>query len=96
MDIKAKIEEVLARIKDDKDFAAKFSNDPIKAIETVIGVDLPDDQIKALLKASMQKYLWTRQVTYLVHSKKYFNNRLSSVVALTVRNVTVNSIGIYC
>ena len=49
MDIKAKIEEVVARIKEDKDFSAKFSNDPIKAVETVIGVDLPDDQIKLLL-----------------------------------------------
>ena len=28
MDIKAKIEEGVARIKEDKDFAAKFSNDP--------------------------------------------------------------------
>ena len=50
MDIKAKIEEVVARIKEDKDFAAKFSNDPIKAVETVIGVDLPDAQIKLLLE----------------------------------------------
>ena len=50
MDIKAKIEEVVARIKEDKDFSAKFSNDPIKAVETVIGVDLPDDQIKLLLE----------------------------------------------
>ena len=29
MDIKAKVEEVVARIKEDKDFAAKFSKDPI-------------------------------------------------------------------
>ena len=50
MDIKAKIEEGVARIKEDKDFAAKFSNDPITAVETIIGVDLPDDQIKLLLE----------------------------------------------
>lgn len=50
MDIKAKIEEVVARIKEDKDFAAKFSKNPIAAVETIIGVDLPDDQIKLLLE----------------------------------------------
>ena len=48
MDIKAKIEEVVARIKEDKDFAAKFSNEPIAAVETIIGVDLPDESNQAI------------------------------------------------
>ena len=54
MDIKAKIEEVVARIKDDKDFSAKFSKDPIAAVETIIGVNLPDDQIKLLIEGINQ------------------------------------------
>ncbi|MHB1152188.1 MAG: hypothetical protein ACYCWE_15775 [Eubacteriales bacterium] len=49
MDIKAKIEELVEKVKSDKDFAAKFTKDPIKAVESVLGVDLPDDKIKALV-----------------------------------------------
>ena len=41
MDIKAKIEELVNKVKNDKDFAAKFKADPVKAVEGVIGVDLP-------------------------------------------------------
>lgn len=49
MDIKAKIDEVVAKVKSDKGFAQKFSSDPIKAIESIIGIDLPDDMIKPLI-----------------------------------------------
>lgn len=48
-DIKAKIDEVVNKVKSDKDFAAKFQKEPIKAIEEVLGVDLPDDQIKSVI-----------------------------------------------
>ena len=43
MDIKAKVEEILAKVKGDDGFIAKFKEDPIKAIEAIIGKDLPDD-----------------------------------------------------
>ena len=49
MDIKAKIDEIVDKVKNDKNFASKFSSDPIKAVESVIGMDLPDDQIKAVI-----------------------------------------------
>ena len=49
MDIKAKIEEIVNKIKNDKNFAAEFSTDPVKAVEKVLGVDLPDDQINKLI-----------------------------------------------
>ena len=49
MDIKAKIDEIVAKIKSDKTFSAKFADNPIKAVESVLGVDLPDDKIKALV-----------------------------------------------
>ncbi len=48
-DIKAKIDEVVNKVKNDKDFAAKFQKEPIKAVEDVLGVDLPDDQIKSVV-----------------------------------------------
>ncbi len=55
MDIKAKIEEVIGKIQNDKDFAAKFQQDPVKAVEGVVGVDLPDDQVNAVIDAVKAK-----------------------------------------
>lgn len=49
MDIKAKVEEILAKVKGDDGFLAKFKEDPIKAIEGIIGKDLPDEQLKAIV-----------------------------------------------
>lgn len=46
MDIKAKIDEVVNKVKSDGNFAEKFKNEPVKAVEDVIGVDLPDDVVK--------------------------------------------------
>ena len=55
MDIKKKIEEIADKVKNDKDFAAKFTKDPVKALEGVLGVDLPDDQINSLIEGVKAK-----------------------------------------
>ncbi len=55
MDIKAKIEEIVNKVKNDKDFAAKFTSDPVKAVEGVLGIDLPDDQINAVIEGVKSK-----------------------------------------
>ncbi len=49
MDIKAKIEEIVEKVKNDKNFEAEFKADPVKAVEKVVGVDLPDDQINKIV-----------------------------------------------
>lgn len=49
MDIKAKIDEVVNKVKSDKNFAEKFKSEPIKAVEEVLGVDLPDDVINNII-----------------------------------------------
>lgn len=49
MDIKEKIEEIVQKVKSDKDFASNFTKDPILAVESVLGIDLPDEKIKALV-----------------------------------------------
>ena len=51
--IKKKIEEVVQKIKNDKNFAAKFQKDPVKALEEVLGVDLPEDQINAIISGML-------------------------------------------
>ena len=55
MDIKAKVEEVLAKVKGDDAFLAKFKEDPIKAVEGVIGIDLPDEQLKGVVEGLKAK-----------------------------------------
>ena len=49
MDIKAKIEEVVEKVKSDENFAEKFKSQPVKAVEDVVGVDLPDDTIEKVI-----------------------------------------------
>lgn len=45
MDIKAKIEELVKKIKADDGLMTKFKTNPIKTIEGLIGIDLPDEQL---------------------------------------------------
>lgn len=54
-DIKAKIDEVVNKVKNDKGFADKFQKEPIKAVEEVVGIDLPDDQIKSVIEGVKAK-----------------------------------------
>ena len=49
MDIKAKIDEIVEKVKADPNFAEKFKSQPIKAVEDVLGVDLPDDVIEKII-----------------------------------------------
>lgn len=49
MDIKAKIEELVNKIKNDKNLMAKFQADPIPTVEGLLGIDLPDDQLEKLV-----------------------------------------------
>jgi hypothetical protein len=55
MDIKAKIEELTKKITSDKDILAKFQKEPIKTVEGLIGVDLPDDQIEKIAEGIKAK-----------------------------------------
>ena len=45
MDIKAKIEELTDKVKNDKTIGDKFKSNPTATVEELLGVDLPDDQI---------------------------------------------------
>lgn len=45
MDIKAKITEIVDKIKNDPNLMQKFKSNPIEAIEGLIGVDIPDEMV---------------------------------------------------
>ena len=49
LDIKGKLEEIVAKIKGDDKLMDKFKKDPTKTVEDLIGIDLPDDQISKLV-----------------------------------------------
>ena len=49
MDIKAKIEELVEKIKGDKDLMTKFQKDPISTVEGLLGIDLPNDQVQKIV-----------------------------------------------
>ena len=49
MDIKAKIEELVAKIKGDKNILAKFKKDPVGTVKGLVGVDLPADQLNQVV-----------------------------------------------
>lgn len=49
MDIKGKIEEIAKKLTSDKDLMKKFETNPVSVIEGLIGIDLPDDQINAVI-----------------------------------------------
>lgn len=54
-ELKEKIEEIVAKVKADPDFAKKFQDDPVKAAEEILGVDLPDDKINEIIDAVKAK-----------------------------------------
>lgn len=47
--LKEKAEEIIEKIKNDKDIAAKFQKDPITTVEGLVGIDLPNDQVETLV-----------------------------------------------
>lgn len=49
MDIKEKINEVVEKVTKDKSLKELFQKDPVKAVEKVLGVDLPDEIVKKVV-----------------------------------------------
>ena len=54
-DIKEKIEELAEKIMKDSALRAQFQKDPVKAVEKLLGVDLPDDVIDKVVKGVQAK-----------------------------------------
>jgi len=55
MDIKEKIEELVEKIKSDDELMEKFRKEPVKVIESLIGIDLPDDQAEQIINGIKAK-----------------------------------------
>ena len=55
LDIKGKIEELAGKIKGDQSLLEKFKTNPIKAVEGLLGVDLPDDVLQKIVSGVKAK-----------------------------------------
>ncbi|MBR3765182.1 MAG: hypothetical protein IKK57_11630 [Clostridia bacterium] len=55
MDIQKIINEVLEKLQGDDNLLAKFKAEPVKTLEGIIGIDLPDEKIDAVVKGIMAK-----------------------------------------
>ncbi len=55
MDIKEKITEAVEKIAKDKELQKQFKDEPVKALEKVLGVDLPDDIMEQVVQGVKAK-----------------------------------------
>ena len=55
MDIKEQIKKAVDSISKDKKLQEQFQKEPVKALESVLGVDLPDDVINQVIQGVKAK-----------------------------------------
>ena len=67
--LKEIIGKVIEIIQDDDKFEAKFNANPAKAIEEVLGIDLPDEQVNMVVKAVKAKEIQLDNLDDLLESK---------------------------
>lgn len=48
-DIKTKVDEVVKKLQSDDKLLDQFKKEPVKTVENLAGVDLPDDQIQKVV-----------------------------------------------
>ncbi|MBR1470631.1 MAG: hypothetical protein IJ600_03195 [Lachnospiraceae bacterium] len=56
MDIKAKVEEIVNKVKNDPALLESFQKEPVKTVERIAGVDIPDgveNQLVSGVKAAL-------------------------------------------
>ena len=49
MDIKAKVEEIVAKLQANPALLKEFQANPVKALEQMTGLDLPDEQLQPVI-----------------------------------------------
>ena len=54
-EIKELIEKAIGKLQADEDLLAKFKKDPIKVVEKLLGVDLPNEQLEQVVDAIKAK-----------------------------------------
>lgn len=55
MDIKEKLGNLTDKVKNDKEFQKNLKKDPIKAVEGLTGIDIPEDKVDKVVDAAKDK-----------------------------------------
>ena len=71
MDIKEQIEGIVEKLQKDKALQAQLKKDPVKAVEKLLGVDLPDDMVEKVV-AGVKAKLSLDDVSGIVGNLKKF------------------------
>lgn len=69
VNVKEIVGKLIEIIQDDDKFEAKFDANPAKAIEEVIGVDLPDDTVNMIVKAVKAKEIQLDNLDDILEAK---------------------------
>lgn len=72
IDIKAKIEELAAKLQKDPALLRSFQKDPVKTLEQLTGVNLPDEQLQPLVTGVKAKLAAADLGDKLGGLKKFF------------------------
>ena len=70
--IKEKIEEIVEKIKKNPEIKKDFEKDPVKAIEKLLGVDLPDDIVEKVIDGVKAKIAVDSVADIAGKLKKFF------------------------
>lgn len=54
-DILGKVDEIVDTIKSNKELIEKFDKEPVAVLESIIGIDLPNDQVEKVIDAVKAK-----------------------------------------
>lgn len=71
MDVKEQVTKAVEKITKDKNLQEQFQKDPVKALESVLGVDLPDGVVEQVIQGVKAK-LVTDKVSGAMDSLKGF------------------------
>ena len=72
MDLKAQIEQLASRVMKDEALKKQFLSDPVKAVEQLLGVDLPDDAASKIASGVKAKLASDNACELLGKLKKLF------------------------
>lgn len=72
MDIKEQITKAVEQITKDKDMQEQFKKEPVKTVEQVLGVDLPDDMLEKVVEGVKAKVSLDKASDVMGSIKKLF------------------------
>lgn len=72
LDIKEKIDEIVRKIQENPETLGSFKEEPVKTIEKLVGVDLPEDKIQPIISGVSAKLALSDVGDKLSGLKKFF------------------------